>query len=123
MDLLLSSDGDLVVADGALSLTPTPAQEKSQMVMSRVKTSNPDWFHHPRIGADLEELYGEPCTRETAQKGIDQITTSLTYDGYFLPSQVQVEAVPHNDSIDYFISVIDSDTKEPVVLYLNLPLI
>jgi len=121
MDLLFSDDGDLVIQNGDLALTSNGAQEKQQMIMCRVRTNNPDWFHHPYIGADLDDLYGEPCTRETAQKGIEQITKALTSDGYISRDNLIVEAVPGYKEINFFIYTLDTETEEPIVLYWNLP--
>ncbi len=122
MDIKLSDNGDLVCSSGDLSLTQDSAEEKGQMVMCRVKTSAPDWFHHPWLGANLEELYGEPNTRETAEKGVEGIRFTLSKDDYLLPTEYDISYLPYLNGITYFIKVIDKESHRPVIFTMPVPL-
>jgi len=67
---------------------------EAQLIKNRLKTENPDWYHHMGIGANLSDLIGLPNTRETAQLGIENITISLMYKGLYNRSQINVQATP-----------------------------
>lgn len=114
MDLLLSDSGDLVIENGDLALAED-VQEKRQMIMCRVLTDAPDWFHHPYLGANLEDLQGEQMTDAVLRRGERQIVSALTFDGYFSLAAVKVQGIPSGmHSIDFFIYVV-ADTDQPVV--------
>lgn len=90
VDTEMGSDGklirDIYVAEGL--------DVDKQIIMNRLQTDSPDWFHHPQMGGNLSDLIGEPNTRETAQRGVNYIMNALTYRGLYNPTQVMVRPVP-----------------------------
>ncbi len=117
----MGSNGDLIVENGDLALAGE-AEEKLQMARCRILTDAPDWFHHPNLGANLSDLFGEPNSVKTAQDGAARIVAALTYDGYFSPSEVDVEAVPDAEGISFFVSLLGEATLVPLVWHLRLDL-
>ena len=69
-------------------------EAEKQIVMNRLRTDAPDWFHHPVLGGNLSDLIGEPNTRETGEKGAISITRALTYQNFYSPNQASVRPVP-----------------------------
>lgn len=120
MDVFLAPNGDLAIENGDLALADD-VQEKLQMARCRVLTDAPDWFHHPNLGASLSDLFGEPNSEATARDGVDRIVSALTYDGYFSPGEVGVEAVPDEEGIHFFVSLA-GESRSPVVWHLKLDL-
>jgi len=87
-DLNIGPDGD--IADTASDVLRSIRQE----IRTRVRSSLQDWELHPGLGADLDEIIGEPNSRETATVGRDRIVASLTRDGFMADSDIQVKSVP-----------------------------
>jgi hypothetical protein len=120
-------EGDLILgepdADGLVDFKLTGEYESArQDITNRIRTQTGDWRSHPQIGGDLELLEGEPNTRETAMKGVNQIMNTLTYDGRFNPTDVQIRAVPTSIyQVDYYVFV-DAGEELPLVVKEELNL-
>ncbi len=96
---------------------------KNQMINVRLKTERSDFYIYPRIGTALSDLVGEPNTRETAQKGVEDIIRALTYDGLVNILNLTVKPIPVNsEEILYLINIV-SDFEEPYELYVTLNLL
>jgi hypothetical protein len=65
-----------------------------QVIMNRLKTDAPDWFHHTSMGGNMSDLIGEPNTRETGEKGVANIIAALTYRNFLHPTELNVKPVP-----------------------------
>jgi hypothetical protein len=120
LDVFLTPSGDLAVENGDLALADG-VQERFQMARCRVLTDAPDWFHHPELGASLSDLFGEPNSEATARDGTERIVSALTYDGYFSPAEVEVEAVPDEEGIHFFVHLA-GESRSPIVWQLSLNL-
>jgi hypothetical protein len=94
-----------------------------QIIINRLKTDAPDWFHYPNMGGNLTDLIGEPNTRETGELGVSLITTVLTYNGLFGEKDISVRAVPINgEEIMFMITISDDNNQSyrlPLVFNLN----
>jgi hypothetical protein len=114
--------------EGDFDLGPSDAEGKSdfrltddyesakQDISNRIRTQTSDWRSHPNIGGDLEMLEGEPNSRATANKGVNQIMSTLTYDGRFREADIQVRAVPVSIyQIDYY-TFLNAGEDEPIVV-------
>jgi hypothetical protein len=111
-DIAINDDGDLVFAvpyvkDGKVQKNAygrdirdfalkREMNETRQMVYARLMTEKSDWYVYPSIGTVLTDLIGMPNSKETAQMGINTIMQALTYDNLFVPSQIDIKAVPVN---------------------------
>jgi hypothetical protein len=115
------SYGDLGIKNGDLALTDGKACAE-QDALNRIRTQTTDWRSHPELGADLEDLEGEPNTRVNGQKGVDQIFKALTQDGRFSPEDVTVRAIPVSiEEIDFY-TIIDTHDGDPIVIKTPLTL-
>ena len=114
-------EGDFMLGEadnaGGVDFKITTGHESgAQDVTNRLRTQKGDWRSHPNLGANLELLEGEPNTRETGERGVEQIKDALTYDSRFSDSDVTVRAVPTSvEQIDFY-AIIDSDDREPIVV-------
>ena len=84
-DLQLTDDGDFALA--------ADEQVDEQDVFIRVNTQAPDFFFHPWIGGNLEDLRGMPNNQDTAEQGVRQILETLTKDGRF-GDEIVIRPVP-----------------------------
>jgi hypothetical protein len=111
-DLSMTDDGDLIVdetGDLELSFGTDVLQDD---VTVRLNTNEQEWFHHPWLGATLDDLLGEPNTRDTGKWGADKISDSLTEDGYIDSADLSVYTIPASkEEILYYI-VIDCGEDE-----------
>lgn len=109
-------EGDFVVDESGDFALTEDYESARQDITNRIRTQTGDWRSHPDIGADLELLEGEPNTRETGQRGEEQIYRTLTYDNRFDTEDLHVRAVPTSiDSIDFYV-MLDTDSRKPVVV-------
>lgn len=112
-DFMLGSPDNAGGQDFALTQEVGAAE---QDMLNRIRTQKGDWRSHQNIGADLEQLEGEPNTRETGQRGEEQIREALTYDGRFMQQDVEVRAVPTSiEQLDFY-TTLNSDDDDPVII-------
>lgn len=109
-------EGDFIVNEtGDFALT-SEYESARQDITNRARTQKGDWRSHQNIGADLELLEGEPNTRATGDKGVEQLYQAMTYDGRFDAVDLDVRAVPTNiENIDFFM-LLNTDKKGNVVV-------
>lgn len=90
-----------------------------QVVYNRLKTDNPEWYHHLSMGASLSDLIGEPNTRETASKGVQMISAALTYKNFLSGGEFGIQPVPISASEIMFLLTISIANEEE----FRLPLV
>lgn len=79
---------------------------EKHIIMNRLRTDAPDWFHHPSMGGNLSDLVGEPNTRETAERGRASIINALTYRNLYHPAELDVRPVPISSEEILFVITI-----------------
>lgn len=93
------------------------------IIQNRLKTEDPDWFHHANIGANLSDLIGEKNTKETAERGVAMIMKSLTYAGLYKAGDINIRPVPVSlNEIVFFINIFDKQESRfyiPLVFDLS----
>jgi hypothetical protein len=105
-DIQITSSGDLVVdGNGDLRLTDG-ADWLGREFLKRLRTNNPEWWHHPGIGAGLELHMGSPNTRNTANAIKADIESALQDPELVGSDRVSVEVVPVGaSSVNVYINV------------------
>lgn len=93
-----------------------------QIIMNRLKTDTPDWFHHPNMGGNLSDMVGEPNTKETGFRGADYITAALTYGNLYAPSEVSVKPIPISMNEMLFLITITKFRQNPYQIPLTFNL-
>jgi hypothetical protein len=121
IDLFLTEDGDIATSNGDLK-TVSGNSFKEQSAMNRIKSIKSDWFFDG-IGADMEEILGEPNTREIAEKGKGKLIQCLTEDDFFNPDEVWVKVAPLGKNDILYIVAIKSEQGAPIVLNVKLDLV
>jgi hypothetical protein len=89
-DITLAPNGDFQMAD--------PSGVLIQDVAFRARTDWYDFEPHPRLGADLQRLIGEPNTKELGSQAEDLLYTSLTFGGLVAAQDLKVKGVPISNS-------------------------
>lgn len=117
VDTEMGEDGR-VVRDLALV---RDLEAEKQMVLNRLRTDAPDWYHHPGMGGNLSDLIGEPNTRATGMAGARAIETALTYEGLYNLQSINVRPVPiSQDTLLFMIDIYKSSEVVRLPLAFNL---
>lgn len=111
-----TTEGDFIVDEtGDFALTAEYESARQDMT-NRARTQKEDWRSHPNLGSDLELLEGEPNTRATGDKGVEQLYEAMTYDGRFDAIDIDIRAVPTSiENIDFFL-MLNTDKQGNVVV-------
>lgn len=97
-------------------------ETEAQVIMNRLKTDAPDWFHHPNMGGNLSDLVGEPNRKETGILGVNLIYSALTYREMYRPEEINVRPIPINQHEILFMIKITKNDNQPyqIPLVFNL---
>lgn len=115
IDLLWTLNGDLAPGkDGDIADTSHDVLKSfRQEIRTRVRSALEDWEMHPEIGADLDEIIGEPNNKQTAEKGKSRIIDSLIRDNFMSETDIKVKYVPVDQNrILYILTVSVTPTAE-----------
>lgn len=94
-DLYFTESGDLRIApNGDLAETETHYRQLGQQAHLRLMTNTGDFLPYPRLGANLESMYGMPQSQATGEHGKRLIQSALEREGVFAGQNVVIEAVP-----------------------------
>lgn len=97
-------------------------EAEKQVILNRLRTDAPDWYHHPQMGGNLTDLIGEPNTRETGELGANYIMAALTYAELYNPSQLRVRAIPMSETEMVFmidvVKLADEIVRLPLIFNL-----
>lgn len=115
-DLQNNIEGDFMVDEtGDFALTGE-YESARQDLTNRARTQKQEWRSHQNLGADIELLEGEPNTRQTANRGVEQLYEAMTYDGRFDGVDLDIRGVPTSiESLDFYM-ILNTDTNGNVVV-------
>lgn len=94
IDLQVTPSGDITLDVNKDLQVTTGSGVLKQDIAFRVRTAYDDFGPHPDMGADIQELIGEPNTRDIARQGESKIIHSLTNDGMIRNIDLYVKSVP-----------------------------
>lgn len=114
-DFWLTTDGEIVVNNDDNDISTKQDNDlKIQLAYNRIKSISNNWFID-KVGANLEELIGKPCTKEIAEVGKDKITAVLTFDNLWSEKDLFIKTeIQDNVNILYsvYLKLIDEETDE-----------
>jgi hypothetical protein len=82
----IGPDGDFLHSEGVDALL--------QSCMFRLKTVIGDWILEPECGASLEQLVGEPNSKDTGDLMEQLIVGALTHDGFLTSEEIEIVTIP-----------------------------
>lgn len=92
-----------------------------QVINNRLRTENPEWYHHPEIGPSLSLLKGEPNTRETGARGAEMIVQCLTKDDFLREEDILVRPTPLDlETILFYITIYRRNTEIKLAIGYDL---
>ncbi len=91
-DFMLRPDGEILMDFEPHDITTVKDNElKVQLAYNRIKSISMDWFID-NIGADLEELIGQPCKEGVIEYGKSKILNALTVDDLLDTNDIYISA-------------------------------
>jgi hypothetical protein len=121
-DIYLTDAGDIEVGpNGDLKLV-RGNDELVQGIRFRCMTVAGDFLLQPACGASLEDLLGEPNTRETGALMETLIINALTHDGFISPDILSVTAFPISLSTISALIVVTT-TEAPIRVSTTIDLV
>jgi len=110
-DLFQTLDGDLVVtANGDLALV-SGFDWLAREINKVIRTINPQWFHHPTIGAGLEEFVGQPNTRAVANQIERRVLDAIYRSSIPNTERIGVQVIPVDLDVVTVIVYFDADVR------------
>jgi len=94
VDILVDSEGDLVVEAGGDLYLATPQETLTQNILFRVKTDHLDYGPDPYIGANLFVYIETTNNRQKAEAMVEDIGISLQRNPFVDPNLLIIDAVP-----------------------------
>ena len=120
-DIELTKEGDISIKDGDFNILNSEDSMK-QHIENRLKTNDPEWLMYNSIGANLEDLRGEPNTKETGDMCEALIEQSLTYGNLISTNNLEISTAPTGrNQISAFIK-LNYGYFEPIKLIKEIDL-
>lgn len=124
-DFGLTTDGEIIINNNDNDISTKQDNDlKIQLAYNRIKSISNNWFVD-KVGADLEELIGKPCTNEIAEIGKNKITNVLTFDNLWSEKDLFIKTeIQDNTNILYsvYLKLIDEETDETYSHEINVEL-
>jgi hypothetical protein len=106
IDIAVSASGDMTIGPNRDFQLTVGSGVLKQDIAFRLRTNPGEFYVHQDVGAGLDELIGEPNTREVTAIGEAKISHSLKYDGFIRSSDLYIKGVPiSNESVYYYVFV------------------
>lgn len=116
-DFYLDLSGDLKITPNKdIGRTQSASQSDIQQIYIRLMTVPGDFYSYPKLGSELEILYGMPQTRSTGEVGKRIIKQALAREGIFADKNISIEAVPTSRNSIRFDVHIENNGIEPVTI-------
>lgn len=84
-------------------------EERLQLLESRMRTENPDWYLYQEVGASLSDFIGLPNNPDTAKTIEDRVLHTLTRQDSFSEEELTVSVAPISASEVLIDVILDSE--------------
>lgn len=121
-DILLTTDGDFIVAPTGDLQVATIDQTTSQDTVILLYTVYGDFASFPSLGSRIIDFIGEPNTRQNASLLSTEMNRALTASGRFAASDVSIQIVPTDiDTIASYVTIqnLASQATQNIVFAFN----
>lgn len=86
-------------------------EERLQLIQSRLRTDNPDWYLYEDVGASLSDFIGLPNNPDTANQIEIRVKDTLLRNEAFLEDEISVNVIPVSQSEIVIDVVLDSQNR------------
>ena len=114
-DFNITPEGELIVDNNTHDIAIAEQDSlRIQLAYNRIKSITHNWFVD-EIGANLEELIGKPCTKDTAEYGKQKIIQELTIDELWNSEDIFIRSeIKNNTMIVYniYLKIYQAETED-----------
>lgn len=86
-------------------------EEKLQLISSRLRTENPDWYLYESVGASLTDFIGRVNSPDTALEIENRVESTLIRNDAFLSEELEINVVPTSRSEVLVDIILDSENR------------
>lgn len=86
-------------------------EEKLQLISSRLRTENPDWYLYESVGASLTDFIGRVNNPDTALEIENRVESTLIRNDAFLSEELEINVVPTSRSEVLVDIILDSENR------------
>lgn len=114
-DFGFTPEGELIIDKEIHDIKTTKEDElRIQLAYNRIKSISTNWYVD-EVGADLEEIIGRACDKDTAEYGKSKIMHILTFDGLWEKDDIFIKAeIKNNINITYtiYLKITQQETED-----------
>lgn len=114
-DFGFTPEGELIIDKEIHDIKTTKEDElRIQLAYNRIKSISTNWYVD-EVGADLEEIIGRACDKDTAEYGKSKIVHVLTFDGLWEKDDIFIKAeIKNNINITYtiYLKITQQETED-----------
>ena len=86
-------------------------EERLQLINSRLRTENPDWYLYESVGASLTDFIGRVNNPDTALEIENRVESTLIRNDAFLSEELEINVVPTSRSEVLVDIILDSENR------------
>jgi hypothetical protein len=114
-DFGFTPQGEIIIDNNSHDIQKSEADYlRIQLAYNRIKSISHNWFID-EVGANLEEIIGKACTKETAEYGKLKIEEVLIFDGLWDKNDIFIKSeIKNNTNISYniYLKLYNQDTND-----------
>lgn len=114
-DFGFTPEGELIIDKEIHDIKTTKEDElRIQLAYNRIKSISTNWYVD-EVGADLEEIIGRACDKDTAEYGKSKIMHVLTFDGLWEKDGIFIKSeIKNNINITYtiYLKITQQETED-----------
>lgn len=116
-DFYLDLSGDLKISPNKdIAMTQSRSQNDIQQIYLRLMTEPGDFYIYPKLGTELNILYGMPQSQATGEMGKRLIREALLREGVFADRKISISAVPTSNNAIRFDVHIEDNSVDPITI-------
>lgn len=116
-DFYLDLSGDLKISPNKdIAMTQSRSQNDIQQIYLRLMTEPGDFYIYPKLGTQLNILYGMPQSQATGEMGKRLIREALLREGVFADRKISITAVPTSNNSIRFDVHIEDNSVDPITI-------
>jgi len=116
-DFYLDLSGDLKISPNKdIAMVQSRSQNDIQQIYIRLMTEPGDFYVYPKLGTELNVLYGMPQSQATGEVGKRLIRQALLRENVFADRKISITAVPTSSNSIRFDVHIEDNSVDPITI-------
>ena len=116
-DFYLDLSGDLKISPNKdIAMVQSRSQNDIQQIYLRLMTEPGDFYIYPKLGTELNVLYGMPPSQAPGEMGKRLIRQALLRENVFADRKISITAVPTSNNSIRFDVHIEDNSVDPITI-------